>query len=137
MLTIRRRANRGGVSEPCGLFLWRRGRRSGPSLEHWGDVLVTSDPVHHGGFWAASEWVRRWTCKSLWTDCARGRGLVGAEATPQWGVSAGTNPEIAETLVHSAEAPSGRLTWCAGLEAVITRAKLSMSRCFRGGDRGA
>ena len=35
----------------------------------------------------------------------------------------GTNPEIAETLVHSAEAPCGRLTWCAGLEAVITRAK--------------
>ena len=53
------------------------------------------------------------------------------------GVSASMNPEIAKTLVHSAEAPSGRLTWCAGLEAMITRAKLSMSRCFRGGDRGA
>ena len=34
VLTIRHRANRGGVSEPCGLFLWRHGRRSGPSLEH-------------------------------------------------------------------------------------------------------
>jgi len=48
VLTIRRRANRGGVSKPCGLFLWWRGHRSGPSLEHWGDVLVTSDPVRHG-----------------------------------------------------------------------------------------
>ena len=52
VLTIWRPANRGGVSEPCGLFLWWRGHRSGPSLEHWGDVLVTSDPVHHGSFWA-------------------------------------------------------------------------------------
>ena len=34
VLTIRCRANRGGVSEPCGLFLWRCGRRCGPSLEH-------------------------------------------------------------------------------------------------------
>ena len=59
VLTIRRRANRGGVSKPCDLFLWRRGRRSGPSLEHWGDVLVASDPVRHGSPWAASEWVRR------------------------------------------------------------------------------
>ena len=53
------------------------------------------------------------------------------------GVSVGTIPKIAETLVHSAEAPSGRLTWCTGLEAMITRTKLPMSRCFRGGDRGA
>ena len=53
------------------------------------------------------------------------------------GVLAGMIPKIAETLVHSAEAPSGRLSWCAGLEATITRAKLSMSRCFRSGDRGA
>ena len=34
VLTTRRRANRDVMSEPCGLFLWRRGRRSGPSLEH-------------------------------------------------------------------------------------------------------
>ena len=66
VLTIRRRANRGGVSEPCGLFLWWRGHRSGPSLEHWGDVLVTSDPVHHGSFWATSEQVRRPGHGSLW-----------------------------------------------------------------------
>ena len=39
------------------------------------------------------------------------------------GVSASTNPEIAETLVYSAEAPRGRLIWRAGLEAVMTRAK--------------
>ena len=62
--------------------------------------------------------------------------MVGAEAAPQWGVSAGTNPEIAETLVHSVEAPSRRLIWCVGLEAVMTRAKLSVRCCFRGGDRG-
>ena len=49
---------------------------------------------------------------------------------------AGTNPKIAETLVHSAEAPSGWLIWCVGLEAVMTQAKLSMRCCFRGGDRG-
>ena len=66
VLTIRRRANRGGVSEPCGLFLWRRGRRSGPSLEHWGDVLVTSDPVRHGSFWATSKQARRPGPGSLW-----------------------------------------------------------------------
>ena len=125
------------MSEPCGLFLWRCGRRSGPSLEHWGGVLVTSDPVRHGSSRAASEWVRRSACESLWTDCARGRGSVGAEAAPQWGVSADTNPEIAETLVHSAEARRERLIWCAGSEAVMTRARLSMSCCFRGGDRGA
>jgi len=83
-----------------------------------------------------SKWVRRWTCKPLWTDCARGRGLAGAEAAPQWGVSAGTIPEIAETLVHSAEAPSGRLIWCVGLEAVMSRDKLSVRCCFRGGDGG-
>ena len=52
--------------------------------------------------------------------------MVGAEAALQWGVSAGTNPKIAETLVHSAEALSGRLIWCVGLEAVMTRAKLSV-----------
>ena len=134
--TMRHRANRGGMSEPCGLFLWRRGRRSGPSLEHWGGVPVPSDPVRRESPGTAPEWVRRWTCKPLWTDCARGRGLVGAEAAPQWGVSTGTNPEIAETLVHSVEALSGRLIWCAGLEAVMTLAKLSVRCCFRGRDRG-
>ena len=59
MLTIWRRANRDGVSEPYGLFLWWRGRRSGPSLEHWGGVLVPSDPVRHGSPGTASEWVQR------------------------------------------------------------------------------
>jgi len=39
------------------------------------------------------------------------------------GVSVSTNPEIAETLVYSAEALRGRLIWRAGLEAVMTRAK--------------
>ena len=53
------------------------------------------------------------------------------------GVSASTNPEIAETLVYSAEAPRGRLIWCAGSEAVMTRAELTVQCCFRGGDRGA
>ena len=104
MLTIRRRVNRGGVSEPCSLFRWWRGRRSGPSLERWGDVLVTSDPVRHGSSWADSERVRRSGCGSLWIDCARGRGLIGAEAESRWGVSADVNPEMAETLVQSAEA---------------------------------
>ena len=47
------------------------------------------------------------------------------------------NPEMAETLVYSAEALRERLIWCAGSEAVMTRARLSMSCCFRGGDRGA
>ena len=47
------------------------------------------------------------------------------------------NPKIAETLVHSAEALRGRLIWCAGSEAVMTRAKLSVQCFFRGGDRGA
>ena len=134
--TTWRRANRGSMSEPCGLFLWRRGRRRGPSLEHWGGVLVPSDPVRRERPGTALEWVRQWSCKPLWMDCARGRGLVGAEAAPQWGVSVGTNPEIAETLVHSAEAPSGRLIWCAGSKVVMTQAKLSVRCYFRGGDRG-
>ena len=98
VLTIRCCANRGGVSEPCSLFLWRCGRWSGPSLERWDDVLVTSDPVRHGSSRAASEAARRSACGSLWIDCARGRGSVGAEAEPRWGVSADVNPEIAETL---------------------------------------
>ena len=85
VLTIQHRVNRGDVSEPYSLFQWRRGRRSGPSLERWGDVLVTSDPVRHGSSSAASERVRRSACESLWTDCARGRGSVGAEAEPRWG----------------------------------------------------
>ena len=43
--------------------------------------------------------------KPLWTDYARGRNLVGAEAgTVVGGVSAGTDPNIAEALVYSAEA---------------------------------
>ena len=40
------------------------------------------------------------------------------------------NPEIAETLVHSAEARRERLIWCAGSEAVMARARLPMSCCF-------
>jgi len=98
VLTIRRRANRGGVSEPYSLFLWRCGRQSGLSLERWGDVLVTSDPMRHGSSRVASERVRWSVCGSLWIDYARGRGSVGAEAEPWWGVSADVNPEIAETL---------------------------------------
>ena len=47
------------------------------------------------------------------------------------------NPKIAETLVQSAEARRERLIWCAGSEAMMTRARLPMSCCFRGGDRGA
>ena len=109
MLTIQRCANRGGVSEPCSLFLWRHSRRSGPSLEHWGGVLVTSDPVRHGSSRATSERVQRSTCVSLWIDYARGRGSAGAEAKSRWGVSADVNPEIAETLVQSAEARRERL----------------------------
>jgi hypothetical protein len=35
------------------------------------------------------------------------------------------DPEMAETLVYSAEALRGRLIWRAGLEAVMTQAKLS------------
>ena len=86
------------MSEPCSLFLWRRGRRSGPSLKRWGDVLVTSDPVRHGSSRAASGRAQQLACESLWIDYARGRGSVGAEAEPRWGVSADVNPEIAETL---------------------------------------
>ena len=100
-------------------------------------MQVTSDHVHHGSSRAASERVRWSACESLWTDCARGRGSIDAKAAPQWGVSTDMNPEIAETLVHSAEARRERLIWCAGSEAVMTRARLPMSCCFRGGDRGA
>ena len=46
------------------------------------------------------------------------------------GVSADMNPEIAETLVHSAEAQRERLIRCASLEMVMTRARPSMSCCF-------
>ena len=60
-----------------------------------------------------------------------------AEAAPQWGVSVDTNPEVAETLVHSAEARRERLIQGASLETVMNRARPSMSCCFRGGDRGA
>ena len=96
------------MSKPYGLFLWRRGRRSGPSLEYWGGVVVPSDPVRRGSPGNASEWTRRRTCKLLWTDCARGRDLVGAEAgTAVVGVLVGTNPKIAEAPVYSAEALSG------------------------------
>ena len=73
------------MSELYSLFLWRYGRRSGPSLKHWGDVLLTSDPVHHGSSRATSKRVRRSACGSLWVDSVRGRGLVGAEAEPWWG----------------------------------------------------
>ena len=97
-LTMRRRANRGGMSEPCGLFLWWRGRQSGSSLEHWGGVLVPSDHVRRESPGTASEWVRRWTCRPLWTDCARGRGLIGAEAAPQWGGLGGHEPQDSRDL---------------------------------------
>ena len=67
-------------------------------MERWGDVLVTSNLVRHGSSRATSERERQSTCGSLWMDCARGRGSVGAEAEPRWGVSADVNPEIAKTL---------------------------------------
>ena len=57
-LTIWRCVNRGGVSGPYSLFLWQRGRRSGPSLEPWGGVVVPSDSVRRGNPGTASEWVR-------------------------------------------------------------------------------
>ena len=53
------------------------------------------------------------------------------------GVSPDMNPEIAETLVHSAEAQRERLIWCAGLKMVMTWARSPMSCCFQGGDHGA
>ena len=53
------------------------------------------------------------------------------------GVSADTNPKIAETLVHSAEARRERLIRGASLETVMNQARLSMSCCFQGRDRGA
>ena len=62
--------------------------------------------------------------------------MAGAEAAPKWGVSVGMIPKIAETLVYSVEASSGRLTWAFGLEAMMIWAKLSVRCCFRGGDRG-
>ena len=106
VLTIRRRANRGGVSKPYGLFLWRRGCRSGPSLEHWGGVLVPSNPVRRRSPGTASEWVRRWTCKPLWTDCVRGRDLVGVEAAPWWRGLGRHEPQDSRDLG----------VWCRGLE---------------------
>ena len=36
------------MSEPCSMFLWRRGRRSGPSLEHWSGVVV---PIRFCASW--------------------------------------------------------------------------------------
>ena len=72
------------MSGPCSLFLWRRGRRSGPSLEHWHGVVVPSDSVRRGNPGTASEWVRWCTCKPLWTDRVRSQGLVGAKAAPRW-----------------------------------------------------
>ena len=44
-----------------------------------------------------------------------------------------TNPEVAETLVHNAEARRERLIRGASLEAVMNRARPSMSRCFEAG----
>ena len=61
--------------------------------------------------------------------CARPR-LGWCRGCTAVGGLGGHKPEIAETLVHSAEAPSGRLIWCVGLEAVMTRAKLSVRCCF-------
>ena len=89
-------------------------------------MAVPSDPVRRGNPGTTLEWVRRRTCRPLRMDCARGRGLIGVEIAPQWGVSAGTNPKIAETLVYHTEAPSGRLICCISLEAVMIRAKLSV-----------
>ena len=79
-------------------------------MEYWGGVVIPSDPVRRGSPGNASEWTRRRPCKPLWMDCARGRDLVDAEAgTVVGGVSAGTDPKIAEALVYSAKALSGRL----------------------------
>ena len=39
--------------------------------------------------------------------------------------------------MQSAEARRERLIWCTGSEAMMTRARLPMSCCFQGGDRGA
>ena len=72
------------MSEPYSLFLWRRGRRSGPSLKYWCDVPVTSDPVRRGSSSVTSKRARQLACWSLRVDGARGRGLVGAEAEPSW-----------------------------------------------------
>ena len=57
-------------------------------------------------------------------------GLTVREAESRWGVSADVNPEMAETLVQSAEAWRERLIWCAGSEAMMTQARLPMSCCF-------
>ena len=84
-LTMQRRANRGDMSEPCGLFLWWRGRRSGPSLEQWGGVAVTSDPVRRGSPGTTSEWVRRWSCRPFETLLSGGRDVrvyVGVTRCP-------------------------------------------------------
>ena len=122
-LTIRCRVNRGGVSGPCSLFLWRRGRRSGPSLEHWsGVVVIVVRPWSTGATWSSHQilcvvgtpGLPRSGCGG---ECAShyGRTMREAEAwsVPRLprggGVSAGANPKIAETLVYSAEASSGRL----------------------------
>ena len=137
MLTIRRRANRGGVSEPYSLFLWRCGRRGGPSLERWGDVLVTSVLCVMGapGLPRSGRGGQRAGRCGLTVREAEARSVPRPHRGG--GVSADTNPEIAETLVQSAEVRREQLILCAGSEAMMTRARLPMSCCFRGGDRGA
>ena len=72
------------MSEPCCLFLWRRGRRSGPSLKYWGDAPVTSNHVRRGSSSVTSKRAGQSACWSLRVGGARGRGLIGAEAEPLW-----------------------------------------------------
>ena len=100
---MRRRANRGGTSEPCGLSLWRRGRpiRSCASWEPrecLGVDAATNVQATMDGL-----------CSRPGFSWCRGLHCGG-------GVSAGVDPNIAETLmysaealVYSAEALSGRL----------------------------
>ena len=91
-------------------------------MERWGDVLVTSDPMRHGSSRAASKRARRSACGSLWIDCAQGRGSVGVEAEPRWGVSADVNPELAETLAFGGDDDPGQ----------TSHAALSSGRVLRG-----
>ena len=53
------------------------------------------------------------------------------------GVSADVNLEMAEALSLGVEARRERSFWYAGSEAMMTRARLPMPRCLRGGDCGA
>ena len=63
----------------------------------------------------------RTMCRSLYVDNVESRGLVGAEAEPLWGGSAGASPEATGVRRWVAEARREQLVFYADSEAIGTQ----------------